>query len=237
MKTEERKLKRNLRGYLLGFLSATFLISGVAYAASNTKTIEAIYDNIKVYKDNVLCETRDANGNVVEPFIYNGTTYMPVRGTANLAGMDVTWDGETKSIYLWDELTAEDTYLLDVCMPYEVNYFHTHIASNGNNFEMAGKKYSNGLTCTHYGQYLIRGDNYALFNLDSKYSTLSCVVGHTSENGKSKTVTFIVDGKSVKTVELEEECMPKKVSIPLKYGLQMKIVSSAEIGIGNMIVK
>jgi len=36
---------------------------------------------------------------IIEPFIYNGTTYMPVRGTAKLAGMDVEWDGSTKSVY------------------------------------------------------------------------------------------------------------------------------------------
>ena len=229
-------MKKTLKGYLLGFLSATLLLSGVVYAASNTKTIEVIYDNIKVYKDNVLCETKDANGNVVEPFIYNGTTYMPVRGTANLAGMDVTWDGATKSVYLWDEMTAEDTYLLDMCMPYEVDYFRTYRASDGVSFEMAGKKYSNGLETTYNG--------YALFNLDSKYKTLNCTVGHTDANMSEKTVSFVVDGKTVKTVELESGCLPKDISVPLNNGLQLKIVTNVitpnsytYVGIGNMIVK
>ena len=220
-------------------MSAVVLVSGIAYAATMTKTIEVTYDNIKVYKDNVLCETKDANGTTVEPFIYNGTTYMPVRGTANLAGMDVTWDGATKSVYLWDEMSADDTYLLDVCMPYEKNKFETYLSNEGKSFEMAGQKYSNGLSSTHT-------DAYALFNIDSKYSTLNCVVGHTNYNTTEKNLSFIVDGKTVKTVCLEAECMPKNISVPLNYGLQMKIVVAtakptdnykAEIGIGNMIVK
>jgi len=229
-------LKNTLKGYLIGVLSTVMLISCVAYAASTTKTIEVLYDNIKVYKDNVLCETKDANGTVVEPFIYNGTTYMPVRGTANLAGMDVTWDGETKSVYLWDEMSAEDTYLLDVCMPYDVDYFRTHRASEGKSFEMAGEKYSNGIETMYNG--------YALFNLNSKYSALNCTVGHTDANMSEKVVTFVVDGKTVKTVELESGCLPKKISVPLNNGLQLKIVTNVitpnsytYIGIGNMTVK
>jgi len=229
-------MKKTLRGYLLGFLSASLLLTGVVYAASNTKNIEVIFNNIKVYKDNVLCELKDANGSVIEPFVYNGTTYLPVRATANLAGMDVTWNGETQSVCLWDENTANDTYLLDVCMPYEVDFFHTHRSSEGQSFKMGGQNYSNGLETTY--------NAYALFNLDSKYSTLNCVVGHTDKNMSEKVVNFIVDGKTVKTVELESGCLPKNISVPLNKGLQLKIVTNVittnsytHVGIGNMLVK
>ena len=233
-------MKQTVKGYLLGFLSAALLLSSAAYAINQTKSINVTYRNIKVYKDNVLCELKDANGTTVEPFIYNGTTYLPVRGTANAAGMDVTWDGATSSVYLWDKMTANDTYLLDVIKPYETNGFDLILSSEGKSFEMAGKKYSNGISVEHNG--------YALFNLDAKNSTLNCVIGHTAYNTQSKTVSFVIDGKTVKTVELEPECMPKTISVPLNYGLQMKILVdngligygnsfSAKVGIANMIVK
>ena len=229
-------LKNTLKGYLIGVLSTVMLFGCVAYAASYTKTIEVIYDNIKVYKDNVLCETKDANGTVVEPFIYNGTTYMPVRGTANLAGMDVTWDGATKSVYLWDELVADETYLLDVCQPYETsNYFYTHMSSKGESFEMAGEKYSNGIKLGVHGWY-------GLFNLNGKYSTLNCTIGHVTDNQKEKNIYFFVDGKLIKKVTMAPEELPKKISIPLNYGLQLKIMSEKEdewgySGIANITVK
>lgn len=47
----------------------------------------------------------------------------------------------------------------------------------------------------------------------------------------------------LKTVTIEAECLPKKVVIPLNYGLQLKIVTntnswvSDHIGIGNMQVQ
>lgn len=69
-----------------------------------------------------------------------------------------------------------------------------------------------------------------------------CLIGHVANNKFAKSVSYIVDGKTVKTIELDAECMPKSVSVPLNYGLQMKIISSGngnqtEVGIGNIIVK
>lgn len=237
-------MKKTLKGYLLGFLSATLLLSGVVYAASNTKTIEVIYDNIKVYKDNVLCETKDANGNVVEPFIYNGTTYMPVRGTANLAGMSVDWDGATKSVYLWDEIVPDNTYLMEVCPPYQTKDYNTYhrckvfSSSQTNSFSMGGKKYTNGLTLA--GCY--SSETYALFNLNGKYKSLEMVIAPVDGNENPSGIAFIVDGKNVAEYVVKEGDYPKTISVPLNYGLQLKIVTidgegRYKTGLGNIVVK
>ena len=232
---EESKMKKKLAGYLVGFFGAALCVGGVVYAATGAKTIDVVYDNIKVYKDNVLCELKDANGTTIEPFIYNGTTYLPVRGAANLADMQVTWDGNTKSVYLWDEQVPEGTPFLEVCPPYDSSGATTYLATNGESFTMAGEKYSNGITFHDMS-------NYVLFNLNSQYATIECTIGHTGSEQSEKSVSFIVDGKVVKEVELEPECLPKKVSIPVQHGLQLKIQSNSNslwgrIGIGNMTVK
>lgn len=231
-------MKKTIKGFMLGAITASILTGGIAIAKSYTDYIEVTYDNIKVYKDNVLCELKDSSGSVIEPFIYNGTTYMPVRGTANLADMEVTWDGNSKSVYLWDEMVPNGTYLLDVCEPYEKSACGIYSSSKGEKFSMSGEKYSNGLTLGCHGAY-------ALFNLNSKYSTIECTVGHSGENQEAKSVAFIVDGKIVKEIELAPEEMPQTVSIPVSYGLQLKILRtecnghyrSDGIGIGNITVK
>lgn len=229
-------MKKAAAGYVAGFLSAAVVFGGVAYATVGTKTIEAVYSNIKVYKDNMLCELKDENGNLIEPFIYNGTTYMPVRGTASLADMHVTWDGASKSVYLWDEKIPEGTYFLEVCPPYDTSYgAKTYSTLKGQSFSMAGEKYSNGIVFNSW-------DQYALFNLNSKYTTIECTIGHTGSQDYEKTVSFIMDGKVIQEVTLEPQCMPKKVSIPVQYGLQLKIQTGSEygnqyIGIGNMTVR
>ena len=228
-------MKKAAAGYVAGFLSAAVVFGGVAYATVGTKTIEAVYSNIKVYKDNVLCELKDSNGTTVEPFIYNGTTYLPVRGAANLADMQVTWDGTNKSVYLWDEMVPEGTSFMEVCPPYSGSDYGVYNSIDGDSFTMAGEKYSDGMTFCDGG--------YALFNLNSKYDTIECTVGHSDYDDRDKTVSFIVDGKIVKTVELEAECLPKQVSIPVKYGLQLKILAKGgswvyrNIGVGNMTVR
>lgn len=96
-------MKKQLKGYFLGFLSAVVLTSGVTYAARTTKTIEAFYNNIKIYVDGIKVEPKDAVGNTVEPFIYNGTTYLPVRAVGEAIGKTVTWDGTTQSVYLGEK--------------------------------------------------------------------------------------------------------------------------------------
>ena len=68
-------MKERFQGLIAGVLIGATITGGVVFATTDTKTIEVLYNNIKVYKDNVLCELKDANGTTVEPFIYNGTTY------------------------------------------------------------------------------------------------------------------------------------------------------------------
>jgi len=233
-------MKKNSKRLFLGMLSTILLVGSVAYAATNTQTIEVIYDNIKVYKDNVLCELKDANGTVIEPFIYNGTTYMPVRGTANLADMQVTWNGETKSVYLWDEQVPSGTYLMEVCPPYELRSFRSYSSAEGKSFKMGGTQYSDGIVSPDSWDT----DRVALFNIDSKYSSLECVIGHVTNEQYAKSVSFIVDGKIVDTIRIEPDSLPKKVRIPLKYGLQLKIMVNdlndgkmSGVGIGNITIQ
>jgi len=40
----------------------------------------------------------DANGNPVEVFIYNGTTYLPARAVSTAVGKPISWDGKTQTI-------------------------------------------------------------------------------------------------------------------------------------------
>lgn len=204
-----------------------------AQNGEKTEAIEVIYKNIKVYKDNVLCEIKDNNGNVIEPFIYEGVAYLPINTTAMLADMNVTWDGKTQSVYLWDKMVPEGTSFIDVCPPYSCDgKIYSRI--KGEVFSMSGEEYSDGITFGYDKQT-------ALFNLDSKYSAVEFTVGHTNGEKKEKSIDVFVDGNLVKQIVLEPECMPKKVSIPVEYGLQLKILVNGEryidIGIGNMAVK
>lgn len=75
---------------------------------------------------------------------------------------------------------------------------------------MVGGKYSNGGEKYSDGIRLGTGGRYALFNFNSTYSTIKCTITHIGRNQEAKAVAFIVDGKTVKEVELEAEALSKK---------------------------
>lgn len=153
-----KKMKKKRR-ILAAVLCCALALVTVAYATNATKTIQAAYMNIKLVVDGVPITPKDSNGSTVEPFIYNGTTYLPVRAIGEALDKQVTWDGKTKTVYI-GEAPGQVMYLLDVCPPYEESGLWKETT-----VEMTGKKYPHAFT--------IDGSGYALFNLDGKYSTQS----------------------------------------------------------------
>ncbi len=91
---------KRVRWIAVGVIIGIMLSGGIVYAATNTKTIEAWYNNIKIVIDGQEIKPVDANGNTVEPFISNGTTYLPVRAVASALGKEVYWDGPNFTVYL-----------------------------------------------------------------------------------------------------------------------------------------
>lgn len=93
-------MKKRLQGIIAGVLIGTMLPSGIALAKQATETIRVTYDNIKILIDGKEYHPTDANGNTVEPFIYNGTTYLPVRAIANAFDKEVDWEAQTSTVTL-----------------------------------------------------------------------------------------------------------------------------------------
>ena len=78
------------------------LTTGITYAVSTSTLYDVVTDGVRVVVDGKELHPTDANGNRVEPFIYNGTTYLPVRAIANAMGKAVYWDGPEFTVYLGD---------------------------------------------------------------------------------------------------------------------------------------
>lgn len=76
------------------------LVAAIAHATVGTRTATLSYDNIKITLDGKETVPIDANGNAIEAFIIDGTTYLPVRGISSALGLDVGWDNNTKTVTL-----------------------------------------------------------------------------------------------------------------------------------------
>ena len=88
-------------------LLASVAIGATVYAANLTKKIDVLYDDIKILSNNIEFMPVDEQGSQVEPFIYEGTTYLPVRAVSEALGKNVAWDSETKTVMVTDNEDIE----------------------------------------------------------------------------------------------------------------------------------
>ena len=89
-----------MRYTFLGMLIMAILCGTVipALAAQSNKQLDAYYNDIKIVLDGAQITPTDVTGKVVEPFIVDGTTYLPVRAISEALGKNVTWDGNTSTV-------------------------------------------------------------------------------------------------------------------------------------------
>ncbi len=98
-----KERKQGIRGFLAGVLTSALVLGAAAsaLALSSPETIQCFMGGVKIFIDGQLQVPTDVTGKVVEPIIYNGTTYLPVRAlTGMLTDKSVEWDGDTESVYI-----------------------------------------------------------------------------------------------------------------------------------------
>ena len=106
--------KDKIKGFLIGLSVAVILCSTTVLADTVSKTVTAVYNNIKIVIDGEEITPKDANGKTVEPFIIDGTTYLPVRAVASALGKDVNWDGTTNTVYIGKMPANKDKFSVDI---------------------------------------------------------------------------------------------------------------------------
>lgn len=95
--------------------------AGSVFGKSTHETIKVLYNNIKlVVNGQTIKFGKDSAGKTIEPFIYNGTTYLPVRAVGEALGKEVDWDGKNQTVYVGEGKKADNSkvYMIDVLVPY-----------------------------------------------------------------------------------------------------------------------
>lgn len=205
-------MKKRLEGLIAGILIGAILASGIVFAKNIQETIDAIYMNIKLVVDGEEITLKDVNGNVVEPFIYNGTTYLPVRAIANAFGKAVYWDGPNYTVYLGD-------------MDGDLEYSSVSI-NDVDNIGDTFKKASSDSLVDNYGNlysYAIYGTTYGTRTyqtlLNMKYSKFKGTIYVPKGSNASSTVKILIkcDGKVVYTSpEITKSSYPIKFNVDIK---------------------
>ena len=95
-------MKQN--GFWKGFgsgLVLTVLIAALCVTATATsKRSIQVEDGIGITLNGARFTPRDAAGKQVPVFLYNGTTYAPIRAVCEAAGMEVSYDSATDTVEL-----------------------------------------------------------------------------------------------------------------------------------------
>ena len=124
-------MKKRIPAIILMF--ALFLTT--SYAANTYRKTIAVTSGVNVEFNNEAIDMKDANGKAVEAFIYNGTTYVPIRAVSNAFGADIGYDRNTQTISVYDDFTEilRAAYKLDctisVCMT-ELEVYRAAINNN-----------------------------------------------------------------------------------------------------------
>lgn len=170
------------------------------------ETIEVDYLDIKLVVNGKEVTPKDASGKVVEPFAYNGTTYLPVRAVGEALGKSVRWEGETQTVHLGE--LPQATYLVDVCKAAKVDkhrYADIYRAADHKAFEYDGKRYSQGFETNYEAE--------AAFELGGKYESLTFDLLNSSDENKLR---VYLDGELAQEIG-EIQGGGTQVTVPLNY--------------------
>ena len=94
------------------------LLAGTVAAATGTVTKALYYNDIKVALDGASLDLKDAQGNSVEPFMVDGTNYLPVRTVAEVLGLNVGWDSTTSTVVLTTAAESKSVYITRTGLKY-----------------------------------------------------------------------------------------------------------------------
>ena len=235
--------------YLILGMALMLLVSTIlspALAATGSKQLTVSYRDIKIVLDGELITPKDATGAVVEPFVSNGTTYLPVRALCEAIGKPVEWDGATSTVYV-GKRPGTVQYMTDIVPAYSVRADdcykeYSALKSGGvDKFTMAGVTYTNGFT------FVVNYPQWAVYNLNGEYTSLTTTLCHVDGSPSSvhpPVLRIFFDGVLKEEHILTSDMAPKRLELNVAGVNQLKIevdtepsVSYPVYGFGDPILK
>ena len=215
-------LSDKIKGILIGTLIGATLAGGVAIAANTTTLYDVITSGIKIVMDGKKLNPTDANGNSVEPLIYNGTTYLPVRAVASALDKAVYWDGPEYTVYLGDmdgKLEYPTVYLEDMDSIGDDICKTDKLTDNYENRYGSAIVNERSWGSTYYGRL-----EYLLNMKYSRFKGVLYIAEGTAHDGELGHLEIIADGKKIYTSpEMTKTSRPIEIDVNVKGYNDVKI--------------
>ena len=221
--------KQRIRDMFIGALVTAMLFvtsTSLLAAQYGDSSIDVSFRGIKVYMDDKLLDLKDASGATVEPFIYKGTTYLPVRSVAESLDKAVTWDGNTNSVYLGKHETNTPSAYLHNLVPYLTDGdAYTKLRFKDIVYDAYGSVWNNVLM--HYSQSSSNGRaGWMEYDFEGKYSKMKgfFVLDERAPKGEAVFRVSDVNGKVLYTSKtLEPGMAPIEFEIDLDYATKVRV--------------
>ena len=234
------KLLEKAKYILIGALIMAFFTMTIpSYAATTAKQITAYFNNIKIYRNDSLIQPKDSTGKVIEPFVYNGSVYLPVRAVADALGQSVVWESKTSGVYFGThDSTTPAANLQDLTLLLEETIDgHSRtgwhwIPAAGVEDNLENLYYSGVYFHDEYSNYAWGGDHVFLTN--GKYKSFKGTIALTADDKNttgSSTVKIYGDDKLLYTSpKITKGVKPQKFNIDITGVNQLKIQHLLRMG-------
>jgi len=223
-------LKRS-KGFIMGFMCCAILTTTVAYAQDSTQ-IEVYFNDLKYMIDGVQKKPIVNQG-----FIHSGTTYVPLRFISEALGKEVSWDGETNTIWVGKKLgktlllSAMDYARVDGAAKNDYLTFDKWNGKDetkhryGSEFTISGISYSHGLGI-YLGEFS-DGWGSVDYNLQGNYKQIYGYLGVDDfyrNSDAAGIVRIYGDGKEIYTSPtLKGGDEPLRIDVSLAGVLKLRI--------------
>lgn len=209
------KRTSRLGWFVTGVLAAVMVLqlTSPSLAALAGKTIQ-VFTGVNVYVDDQLVQPKDAKGNPVEVFVYNGTTYLPIRAIGEALGKPVQWEGKTNSAYVGKHKSDKPTVWLK-----DLDYF------TGD--EIRTTTMTDNLGQIHYESIYNYFDNTYLLN--GQYTAISGTLFQTyayRSRSEEATLKIYGDGELLYQGQVSGGIQPANFFVDISGVLELKVYFS-----------
>ena len=213
-------MKQRIQGIIIGMLISAVLFNGFVYAAQNNDVVQRIFNNIKITLNGNEIIPKDVNGNSVEPFIIDGTTYLPVRAIGNALGLNVDWDSSTNTVVLSDpQYKAESEYPEAEYIKGEVVplYINPKLEYKDNKLNVLSyeKKYDKSFFLKMYGEFSNMGNYFV--KLDALYDIYPSYKEELSTKLSNMEINSYENEPYVMLVNIIQYFKQRNVEFDIKY--------------------
>lgn len=168
------KTRKKFSAIVVALALAMGLVVGAGAATAQQKIAATLDQGITIKLDGEVVIPKDTNGARVYPIMYNGSTYLPLRAVGGMVGLDVDWDGPSRTVLLMSK-PADGVDLIDTFKYYyRSSDQSTQVQSvSKKNQDISGVSLSHWIKVYGSSTWDKGTTSKVSFNLENKYDTIS----------------------------------------------------------------